>query len=144
MFLKVGVLNKFCNIYNKTPVSDSRFNKVADLRACNFFKVWLQHGVFVWILRNFQEQLFFIEHLRWLLLHCSCYSDPSPVLCYFKFFQTPVFGQPSPFHRRKKMFFNFSSKSRFLTFFYIANWKKPSRSVSYKHSKWNLPREQGK
>ena len=37
--------------------------------VCNFFKKRdSDKGVFLWILRNFLEQLFFVEHLRWLLL----------------------------------------------------------------------------
>ena len=37
----------------------SLFNKVAGLQACNFFKKRLQHRCFLWILRNFYEQIFY-------------------------------------------------------------------------------------
>ena len=37
--------------------------------ACNFIKKRdSDAGVFLWILRSFLEQLFFVKHLRWLLL----------------------------------------------------------------------------
>ena len=37
--------------------------------ACNFIKKRdSDTGVFLWILRSFLEQLFFVKHLRWLLL----------------------------------------------------------------------------
>ena len=46
-------------IYRKIPMPE----------ACNFIKKRdSDTGVFLWILRNFLEQLFFVEHLRWLLL----------------------------------------------------------------------------
>ena len=33
MFFKIGVLKKLRNILRKTPVLESRFNKVADLKV---------------------------------------------------------------------------------------------------------------
>ena len=42
MFFKIVVL-KICNIYRKTPVLGSLFNKVAGLRSGNFLKNSLQH-----------------------------------------------------------------------------------------------------
>ena len=44
---------KFRNIYRKTPVLESLFNKAAGLKGYNFVKKWLQHRCFLWILENF-------------------------------------------------------------------------------------------
>ena len=38
IYLKTGVFLRFCNIRRKTPVLDSLFNKVAELKACVFIK----------------------------------------------------------------------------------------------------------
>ena len=43
-------------------------NKVTGLQVCNFIKKRLQHVCFLSLLRNFLEQPFFTERLRWLLL----------------------------------------------------------------------------
>ena len=74
MFFKIGVLKSFANLHRKTPVLESLFKKVADLKVCNFiikrlqyrcfpvkfvkYCFWLQKGdfntdVFLWNLRNF-------------------------------------------------------------------------------------------
>ena len=42
----------------KTPVLESLFNKVACLRSSTLLKRDSNTGVLLWILRNFQEQLF--------------------------------------------------------------------------------------
>ena len=39
-------LGFFCNIHRKTPVSESVFNKVADLKACNLIEKRLQYRCF--------------------------------------------------------------------------------------------------
>ena len=44
------------------------FNKVADLRACNFIKKRLQHRYFPVKFAKFLRTPFFTEHLQWLLL----------------------------------------------------------------------------
>ena len=46
MFCKNRCSYKFCNIHWRTPVLESRFNKVADLKARNFIKKRLQHSCF--------------------------------------------------------------------------------------------------
>ena len=38
IIVKKAVLNKFCNIYKKTPVPESLFDKVVGLQACSFVK----------------------------------------------------------------------------------------------------------
>ena len=45
MLFEIGVL-KICNIHRKTSVVESLFSKVATLKACNFFKMRLQHRCF--------------------------------------------------------------------------------------------------
>ena len=45
MLFEIGVL-KICNIHRKTSVVESLFSKVAALKACNFFKMRLQHRCF--------------------------------------------------------------------------------------------------
>ena len=46
IIVKKAVLNKFCNIYRKTPVPESLFDKVVGLQACSFVKKRLQHRCF--------------------------------------------------------------------------------------------------
>ena len=38
MFYKESFSQKFCNIHRNTPASQSLFDKVVDLEACNFIK----------------------------------------------------------------------------------------------------------
>ena len=45
MFFKIGVLKNFAKS-QKTPVLEFLFNKVADLKACNFIKKRLRHRYF--------------------------------------------------------------------------------------------------
>ena len=46
MFFKTGVLKNLEISHRKTPVSESIFNKVAGLKACNFIKKRLEHRCF--------------------------------------------------------------------------------------------------
>ena len=55
---KLVFLKIFRNTHKKTPVLGSLFNKLASLQACNFIKRYSNTGVFLWNLRNFQENLF--------------------------------------------------------------------------------------
>ena len=59
-------LLKILQIYRKTSVLESLFNKVKDLKAYNFGKKRLQHMLFC---ENFEtfENISFTEHLSWLL-----------------------------------------------------------------------------
>ena len=59
--------SKFCNIYRKTSVLDSLWNKVASLKACNSIKR-LQQRCFLVNITKFLRTPFFIEHLCWILL----------------------------------------------------------------------------
>ena len=45
MFLTIGV-PKFPNNHRKAPALESLFNKVVDLKNCNFIKKRLQHSCF--------------------------------------------------------------------------------------------------
>ena len=47
VFCKKGRSKKVCKFHSKTPVSESVFNKVALLRACNFIKKKLQYRCFL-------------------------------------------------------------------------------------------------
>ena len=38
MFFKIGVLKNFAKSQENTPALESLFNKVADLKACNFIE----------------------------------------------------------------------------------------------------------
>ena len=49
-------------------MSESLFNKFADLRPATLLKKDSGTGVFLRILRNFLKHLFFTEYLWWLLL----------------------------------------------------------------------------
>ena len=55
---------------------ESLFNKVADLKACNFIKKRLQDRCFPLKFAIFLKNVFcFIQYLRWLFLHiCICYT----------------------------------------------------------------------
>ena len=55
-------------MFFKTSVLESRFNKVADLKACHFIKKRLQHRCFPVNIAKILKTAFFIEHLWWLLL----------------------------------------------------------------------------
>ena len=58
MFDKIGVLKKFCKFLRKTPMLESLFNKVADLRAATLIKGDINTGVFLRNFRIFKEHLF--------------------------------------------------------------------------------------
>ena len=51
---------------------ESLFNKVEDLKTCNFIKKRLQHRCFPVKFCKFLRTFFFTEHLRWLLLEGFC------------------------------------------------------------------------
>ena len=57
--LQDGCSEMFCNIHRKTPMLASLLNKVIGLKDCSFIKKRLQYRCFMWILRNFLEQLFY-------------------------------------------------------------------------------------
>ena len=77
LFYKKGVLKNFIKFTGKHLCQSLFFNKVAGLRpqACNFIRpatllikrLW--HGCFPVNFTKFLKTLFFIEHLRWLLLN---------------------------------------------------------------------------
>ena len=68
MFIKVGVLIDFArNIHKKTPVMKPIFNKVAELKDCNFIKKRLQRKCFHVNIAKSLRTASHIEHLRWLL-----------------------------------------------------------------------------
>ena len=54
--IKIGALNR-CNIYRKTLVLKSPFNKVTDLQASNFVKTRLEHSCFPVIIAKFLKTL---------------------------------------------------------------------------------------
>ena len=60
---------KFHNNHRKTPVLESLFNKVVDLKASSFNKKRLQHRHFHVNIKKFWRIAFFIKHLQWLLLN---------------------------------------------------------------------------
>ena len=62
MFFKISV-PKDHYINQKTSVLESHFNKVADLRGCNFIKKRLQHKCFLVNVAKFLRAAFFVEHL---------------------------------------------------------------------------------
>ena len=60
---------KFRKFHRKTLVSESPFNKVAGLEACDFVKKRLWHKYFPVKFAKFLRTPFFTEHFRWLLLN---------------------------------------------------------------------------
>ena len=65
---------KFRNIHRKISVLESLFNKVLDLKVCNFIEKILQHRCFPVKITKFLTTAFYIEHFWWLLLVCICPS----------------------------------------------------------------------
>ena len=56
-------------LHRKTPALESLFNKVAGLKACNFFKGDSNTGVFLWNIRDFSEHIFW----RTSVTNCFCF-----------------------------------------------------------------------
>ena len=71
--LQIRCYYKFPNIHKKISVLEYIFNKVRRLMTCNFTKKetttpafsYEYHKMYVW------EKLFFMKHLRWLLLRMA-------------------------------------------------------------------------
>ena len=62
---KTVVLRNFAKLTGKQLCQSLCFNKVSK-------KIDSGTGVFLCILRHFEEQLFFMKDFRWLLLECIC------------------------------------------------------------------------
>ena len=67
-FCKKGILRNFAKFTGKNLSQSLFFNKVAGLRFATLLKKDPCTGVFLWILRNFQEHLFY----RTPLDYCFC------------------------------------------------------------------------
>ena len=63
MFLKI------LQYPQEIPVLESLFNKVAELKACNFIKKETPRQVFSREYGEIFKNSRFVKHLRWLLLH---------------------------------------------------------------------------
>ena len=50
----------------KTPVLDSVFNKVADMKTCHFIKKRLKYMFFPVNIQKFLRKVYFIEYHQWL------------------------------------------------------------------------------
>ena len=70
-------LNTLQYSQRKTPVLESLFNNATDLKVCNFIRKRLHQRCFlvVNIVKIFKN-IFFIEHLWWLLLKMSYWTPP--------------------------------------------------------------------
>ena len=68
VFCKKSVLENFVKFIGKHLCQSLFFNKVTGLRSTTFLKKRLWHRCFPVNFRKFLRTLFFIEHLRWLLL----------------------------------------------------------------------------
>ena len=68
LFFKISALKNFAIFTRKHLFWSLFFNKVADLKVCNFIKKRLQHRRFPVNIARFSRTAFFTEHLRWLLL----------------------------------------------------------------------------
>ena len=66
VFLKIPKISQ-----KKTPVLEYLFNKVADLKVCNFIKQRLLHRYFPAEFAKSLRTPFFTEHPQWLLLKVS-------------------------------------------------------------------------
>ena len=74
--LKLSVLKKFSKFHRKTSVSESLFNKVANLKICNCIKKRLQLKHFE--ICKYSKNSFFTEQLKRLLLGSSLCFQRSP------------------------------------------------------------------
>ena len=71
MFYEKSCYWKFCNIYMKTPVLESLFNKIAD-QACNFIKK-IPKQLFFWEYCEIFKNTYFGEHLQTVaFVHWFC------------------------------------------------------------------------
>ena len=77
LFCKKGVLRNFAKFTEKHLCQSLFFNIIAGLRPATLLKNWLWHRCFPVNLSKFLRTPFFIEHLRWLLLQCSPFLQPS-------------------------------------------------------------------
>ena len=68
MYFRKGVKN-FAMFTGKNLCS--LFDKYADLKACNFIKIRLQHRCFPVKFAKFLKTLFFTDNIGWLLLEIS-------------------------------------------------------------------------
>ena len=68
VFCKKDNLKNFAKFTGKHLCQSLFFNKVAGLRSATFFKKRFWHRCFSMNFAKFLKALFFIEHLRWLLL----------------------------------------------------------------------------
>ena len=64
---------EFRSIHRRPSVLESLFNKVVELKDCNFLKKRLKHSCFPVHIAKFLRTAFFTEH-RWLLLYFRHYS----------------------------------------------------------------------
>ena len=58
MFFRIGVLKNCSNVYRKTPLLDSLFNKIAGLQTYNLIKKKLQHKCFSVNIAKLYDRLF--------------------------------------------------------------------------------------
>ena len=68
VLLKKVVLTNFVIFTGEHLCWSLLFNKIAGVQACNFVKKDFNTGVFLWILRNFPE------HIFWKTLSNGCFS----------------------------------------------------------------------
>ena len=99
IFFKIGGLENFA-IFTGKHLCWSLFlikfqpwsllNKVPGLKACNFIKERLHHRCFPVNIAKLLRKVFFIEHLRWLLLVQECHC--SVFVTNFHFFVWNIFN----------------------------------------------------
>ena len=73
---------KFRNIYRKTAILDSLFNKVAGLKVCNFIKKRLRHWYFPVNIAKFLRTPILKNIFKWLLLKIEMNSLRNILLYY--------------------------------------------------------------
>ena len=80
VFYKKGALRNFAKFAGKYLCQSLFFNKVADLKACNFIKKENLAQVFSCEFSKFLRTPFLTEHLWWLLLKLTSWE----AVCYIK------------------------------------------------------------
>ena len=72
VFYKKVLLEKINSIQRKAPMLESLFNKVADLKGCNFIKKRLQHSqACIFIKKWLQQKCFPLKIEKFLRIHIS-------------------------------------------------------------------------
>ena len=81
VFFKIDSMKNFAILTGKHLCWSLILIKFQTWRPASLLKKDFNIGVFLWILQNFQEQLFYVEHHWWLLLSLGIERCSEAVAC---------------------------------------------------------------